>query len=324
VRRSSLQLRLLAAAAVAVVAALGLAGIGLTILFQREAQRLVAVELSSTMHLLLAEVRIGPDGSPTVPKAPSDPRFDTVYGGLYWQIGDRSGVKLRSRSLWDESLPLATGEADHAREHVFVAPGPQGSRVLVDERWIEIAGPAGLVPIQLAVASDMATIGEASRSFERPLAWSLGILALGLVLAAWAFVRSGLSPFDRLRKDLAAVHDGRAMRLAGRYPDEVRPIVADLTALLQRQADLALKARARAADLAHGLKTPLAVLDALAADVHDAGSQALAAEIRTEVGAMRGHVERELARARGQMAPVLLQRPAAARPLLERLVGALD
>ncbi|MFI4995038.1 MAG: ATP-binding protein [Hyphomicrobiales bacterium] len=321
--RSSLQLRLFATAALAVVASLSLAGIGISAMFERQAQQLVAADLTHTLHLLLAQVNFGPGASLVVPNPPSDARFAMVYSGLYWQISDRNGVRLRSRSLWDGSLQLTFGEPDHTSEHVFIGQGPRANPVLIAERWVDISSPQGPVPLQIAVASDTGAITRARRSFDGVLASSLGLLALGLVTAAWAFVRSGLKPFDRLRVDLAAIHEGRVARLSGQYPDEVQPLVGDLNELLRRQEEIAARARARAADLAHGLKTPLAVLDALAAEARDAGQPQLADEIVAELSAMKGHVERELARARSGQAPSLVRQQTPARPIIERLATAL-
>jgi signal transduction histidine kinase len=324
VKSSSLQLRLIVAAAVAVIASLSLAGFGISALFEQQARRLAARELTNILHLLLAQVRLGEGNSLTVPVPPSDPRFAMVYSGLYWQIADRSGVRLRSRSLWDGTLQLSFGEHDHSAEHVFIGSGPGDRPVLIAERWVEIATPRTPLALQIAVASDAQAITLARRSFDGPLASSLAILAAGLVAAAWVFVRSGLAPLRRLRADLAAVHEGRIGRLSGIYPEEVQPVVGDLNELLARQEATTARARARASDLAHGLKTPLAVLDALAGDVERAGQDQIAAEIRAEVTAMKGHVERELARARSGQAPLFIRRETSVRPIVERLTRALD
>jgi len=323
VTRSSLQLRLIVAAALAVVASLSLAGLGISALFEQQARRLAAGELTNILHLLLAQVKVGEDHALSVPMPPSDPRFAMVYSGLYWQIADRNGVRLRSRSLWDGTLQLTFGEADHADEHVFIGKGPGDRPVLIAERWVEIAAPHEPLALQIAVASDAQAITQARRSFDGPLASSLAILAAGLVAAAWIFVRSGLAPLRQLRADLAHVHEGRIARLSGVYPDEVQPVVGDLNELLARQEAMTARARARAADLAHGLKTPLAVLDALAGDVDRAGHGRIAGEIRAEVTAMKGHVERELARARSGQAPLFVRRETPVRPIVERLTHAL-
>ncbi len=126
----------------------------------------------------------------------------------------------------------------------------------------------------------------------------LVILALALILAGVSQVRSGLSPFDRLRARLAAVRDGNDRRVGGSYPTEVQPLVSDLNALLEHREGIVSRAEAKAGDLAHGLKTPLAVL-ALEADRAEAAGQGeLAAAIRLQVERMRRQVDHHLAHAR--------------------------
>ena len=94
------------------------------------------------------------------------------------------------------------------------------------------------------------------------LAPSLAGLGLVLALAMGAFVHRALTPFRTLREDLRRVHEGRETRLPGRYPDEVQPLVDDLNRLLSLQELALARARTQAGDVAHGLKTPLAVLRA--------------------------------------------------------------
>lgn len=126
-----------------------------------------------------------------------------------------------------------------------------------------------------------------------PLLGGLVFLAAGLIV-----VRRGLSPFRTLRKRLTAVRDGRTARLEGEYPSEVAPLVDDLNALLEERERRVARAVARAGDLAHGLKTPLAVLaqDVARADV--AAQHELAASIRAQVERMRRQIDWHLAQAR--------------------------
>jgi len=122
----------------------------------------------------------------------------------------------------------------------------------------------------------------------------VGVCILGGVL----YVRSGLSPLDRLRGRLSAVRDGSERRLDGRYPTEVQPLVDDLNALLERRDQTVRRAIAKAGDLAHALKTPLAVL-AHEAEVADAAGQGeLAAVMRQQIERMRRQMDYHLAHAR--------------------------
>jgi len=124
------------------------------------------------------------------------------------------------------------------------------------------------------------------------------LIALACLVAGLSQVRRGLSPIDQLRTRLSAVHDGRERRVEGRYPTEVQPLVNDLNALLDHRERVVTRALAKAGDLAHGLKTPLAVLAQEAERAAAAGHADLAATIGQQVERMRRQVDYHLAHAR--------------------------
>ncbi|MEO8191525.1 MAG: ATP-binding protein [Acidobacteriota bacterium] len=111
-------------------------------------------------------------------------------------------------------------------------------------------------------------------------------------------IRKGFSPFEELRGRLAAYRDGKGRRLDGRYPTEVQPLVNDLNALLDHREGVVERALAKAGDLAHGLKTPLAVLAQEAERAKSAGNDELAATIGGQVERMRRQIDYHLAHAR--------------------------
>jgi signal transduction histidine kinase len=124
------------------------------------------------------------------------------------------------------------------------------------------------------------------------------VVAALCLIAGLVYVRSGLSALDRLRGHLAAVHQGREHRVEGRYPAEVQPLVNDLNTLLDHQEHAVKRAVARAGDLAHGLKTPLAVLAHEAERAAAAGHTEIATAVSEQVERMRRQVESHLAHAR--------------------------
>ena len=126
----------------------------------------------------------------------------------------------------------------------------------------------------------------------------LGILMLGLLVAGLTQVRRGLTPLNRLRARLADLRGGRARRVEGSYPAEVQPLVDDLNALLDDRERRVARAQAGAADLAHGLKTPLAVLAQEAERAEAAGHRELAGVLGEQVERMRRQIESHLASAR--------------------------
>ena len=122
--------------------------------------------------------------------------------------------------------------------------------------------------------------------------------ALLFMVAGALQVRSGLSGIAQLRTRLGAVHDGRDVRVEGHYVAEVQPLVDDLNALLDEREQAVRRARAKAGDLAHGLKTPLAILAHEADRAASSGNVDLAAAISQQVERMRRQIEYHLAHAR--------------------------
>jgi signal transduction histidine kinase len=111
-------------------------------------------------------------------------------------------------------------------------------------------------------------------------------------------VSRGMSPINQMRNRLAAVHKGVDARVGGAYPAEVQPLVDELNALLDDRERRVDRAVAKAGDLAHGLKTPLAVLAHEAQQVRAAGHEQLAAEIDQQIDRMRRQIDYQLAHAR--------------------------
>jgi signal transduction histidine kinase len=125
-----------------------------------------------------------------------------------------------------------------------------------------------------------------------------GFVAVASMIAGLALVRAALAPFDRLRRRVSAMREGRERQLEGAYPSEVQPLVDDLNALLDHRARAVSRAVAKAGDLAHGLKTPLAVIAQEAAAIDAAGHHELAAAIDQQVERMRRQMNYHLAQAR--------------------------
>lgn len=127
---------------------------------------------------------------------------------------------------------------------------------------------------------------------------TMGILAVAFVVGGLFLVRKALAPFRNLRADLSSVRDGRGQRIEGDYPSEVQPLVNDLNALLDDRERAVARALTTAGDLAHGLKTPLAVLAQEAEQAGAAGHHELAATLRQLVERMQRQIDYHLARSR--------------------------
>jgi signal transduction histidine kinase len=296
---SSVRLRLLAAGAVSIAAALVLAGIGLAVLFERHVERRAVAELSAHLDQVIAGLDRDAEGILIETRLPADPRFGQPLSGLYWQVeAEAEGTVLRSRSLWDARLTLPNDVLADGHIHEHPLTGPTGASLLVLERRVTLPGRLGGGSVRAAVALDRAELTAARAAFVTDLLPYLAVLGLGLMLASWLQITVGLRPLATIRARVEAVRSGRATRLGTSFPDEVRPLAGEVDDLLAAREEDVRRARARAADLAHGLKTPLQVLAGDVERLRARGETREADEIERVAAAMRRHVDRELARAR--------------------------
>ena len=320
-RRGSLRSRLLFGAAAFILAALALSAVGLTLLFERQVENWVDAELNSHLDQVIAGIDLNAAGQLAVIRPPADPRFSQPLSGLYWEVAvERAGPILRSRSLWDYEIPLPAVEPDNGLQHHLVA-GPDRSSLYLVQRRIELPQRLGGQEARAAVALNASEVSAAVNRFAAAIVPLLLILGGLLIAAVWVQVGVGLRPLAALRKRLGAIGAGSERRLGDRYPVEVQPLASEIDALLDARDTQIEKARARAADLAHGLRTPLQVLLADAEQLKAKGNEQIAADIENIVTAMQGHVERQLTRARmGTYDP---NAAADVGPAIERVVGVM-
>lgn len=304
---ASLRLRLLGLTAVGLALALALAWLVLGGLFRDEVMRQFQQGLQQQLDQLTARLEFDPQGRPQVDETRlSDPRWQRPYSGLYWQINssDQSAL-LRSRSLWDLSLANAADDLADGVVHAHAGQGPGAAPLLVLERVVRLAESPG-ARWRLLVAADTQAVQQSVTRFQRVLALSLAALLALLLLVAWAQVGLGLAPLRGLQHALGALREGRAQRLEGPAPREVQPLVDGFNAVLERHAQVVQRARQQAGNLAHAVKTPLAVLGQAAEAVAASPSGAdaalanadLARLVLEQVEQARRQVDWHLARAR--------------------------
>lgn len=334
--RGSLRLRLLAYAGGVMAAALIATWFGLNALFTRHLERRIAQELDTHLAQLAGGLRFDAAGVPSLAREPADPRFSRVYGGLYWQASDlTAGARIHSRSLFDAELPLPADRLEPGAVHVHESAGPAGEALLVHEQLILVPVGDKDHELRVSVAIDRAEIASLEAGFARDLVPALGILGVVLLGGFAVQIAAGLRPVDGLREGVAAIRAGREKRLSSAAPAEISPLVDEVNALLDAQDKAMARARDRAADLAHGLKTPLTALAADIGKLRARGETGIADDIEELAGRMRRHMERELARARvrhgrsaasTEVGPAIsaILRALARTPEGERVAGASD
>lgn len=299
----SLKVRLAIFAALGISALLGLTGFLFNFLFERHVEKFALAELTNHFDQLASTIDVLPTGELSSTTELSDPRFSQPYSGLYWQVDKAGFSSLRSRSLWDEALNVPTPPNGTEDDHAHILPGPDGQQLLSLERLIiaqdEAAKDHTLI---LTVAMDRGRITNAVTSFQRSMVIGLFALYLALLATSMLLIIFGLRPMRLLKSSVSELRNGTATTIVGNYPEEVAPLVDEVNALVAAREKQLDRARQRAGNLAHGLKTPLTILAAVADDVEASKQNEAAQIIRTVSGQMRDLVDRELARSRMALA----------------------
>jgi signal transduction histidine kinase len=284
----SLERRLLAGISVSLLLAFGaLLWLG-SLTIREVTEGYITSRLQHDSEALLGRLAFGPQGQPRL-SGQLSPVYQQPLSGHYF-IVQADGSRLASRSLWDESLPLALQPPGTSRTLRLAGPG--GQRLLAIGTGYRKQGH----DLTLLVAEDIAPLEARITRYQ----WLLTglFLALGtmLLLALRLLLRRGFRPLHRAREELQRVADGDQAQLDEAVPDEIRPLVQELNRLLDLLAQRLARSRKALGNLAHALKTPLSLiiqdLDQPAVDE----SRRLAA--LAQAGRIRDLVDRELRRAR--------------------------
>lgn len=240
--------------------------------------------MADKLDTLIAGIDVEADGLPSLQRGPDEAVFNRVRSGWYWQVTQEDRALLRSRSLWDVRLAQPTAsETLHSFD--LTGPGEQSLRAI--QRQVLLPGMSA--PITLLMTGPRDGLNAEIIGFQR-LLWS-GIAGL-ILLAAASFalqVRLGLAPLRRFGSDVAAVRRGQRGTVDAGGIRELENVADELNEALAQNGRLAESGRKLAGDLAHAIKTPLALLKTrVAAD--DLESQRAVTRI-SEV------VDRHLARA---------------------------
>src|SRR6201996_8822378 len=304
-RQQSLSRRLLLAAMAFIALAIMIAAVAVGFVLHRFIQGEIDQRLDTQVTFLTSLLRVGPDGTISLSGSADGPPFERPRRGWYWQIDAERNV-LRSLALDGANLdapdigpdrrppPPAPPNGDRPpRERgprPADGPGPDEGPLPYPIQRVVVAD----TPATIVVAAPRAAVWDPLREALTTLLVSLGILGIALVLSVLLQVRLGLRPLERLRQSVADVRAGRAERVPSPQPIEVAPLVTELNALLQQNDANLERARRHVANLAHGLKTPLATL-AVSLSSRDGGQ---AAHLIPIVDLMERRIRHHLGRAR--------------------------
>jgi signal transduction histidine kinase len=294
--RNSIRLRLLLAAGITIILVLLAAGAAIVLIFERHLERRVQSELDKQVIQLLASVDVESDGKIVLSNELADPRFALPLSGLYWQIDLEGKAVARSKSLGDQKLVVPTPPVDVFDSHLHELSGPDGQNLYSLEQAVYLENQGKEMLYVVTVGLERGEINDTVLSMTRDVVPALGALGLVMLLATWLQISLGLRPLSMIEQALHGVRDGGKGRLDDDVPVEVKPLVNELNALFSANEERNRIERQRAADLAHGLRTPLTILGSISRSLGDAGMPAQAEKISIQTEHMRQQVERELTR----------------------------
>lgn len=280
--------------------ALGIGGIAISAdrLFTRHVERQFHDELDVHVRELAGLVRIGADGSAEMVRPLSDPRYLEPLSGFYWQVRLDGHNVLRSPSLQVGDLDASFAASPQIRHGG--APGPTGPTIVYG-----FARPAGEGrQVHFAIATDQRHLDEVTSRFRQQLFGWLAGLTVAMVVTGYALLTFGLAPLDHLRRAITRLRSGSDDRLRGSFPSEIHPLAEDLNTFIDHTNKSTALARAQAGNLAHALRTPLAVIADEAEQMIVRGEAAGSGEVLLEqVRRMASQIEYQLARARTASSP---------------------
>lgn len=288
----ALRTRLAAGLAISFVMLAGLQWLLAGIAIERLLKAQLAQRLERDAENLLAAL----DGEAGAPLKLDDARVGGEYrqpfSGHYFRIVIDGGDDISSRSLWDGTLALPSAGSERIAQSE--AAGPQGQSLWLLSARYEKRGQS----VRILVAEDLSALRAGLREWHLLYGLlTLAVVALVLAVQQWV-VRRSLAPLDTLRAQMQALERGERERLDVALPDEIAPLVDQFNSLLGMLLRRSQRSRDALGNLAHALKTRLAVLLQVAESPAMAAHPELQQRMTDSTELMRRAIERELRRAR--------------------------
>ncbi|MCH9806777.1 MAG: sensor histidine kinase [Alphaproteobacteria bacterium] len=300
-RLDSIAFRLIAASMVWTLLVLPAAGFIIYSLYRDDVQASFDSRLEKLVTAITIDSMLVGAATPVPPNNLYEPLFEVTHSGWYWQIkplDDQLGPTLKSASLATASLPSPEQLGYPADPDTNMRwrndAGPDGKPV----RIVEVVDTIGHRPeaprYSIVVAGPSEWLEYSVATFRSRLTLALALAGAALLGLMFVQIRFGLSPLQKVEQAVADVRSGEAARLEGEVPAEIEPLRDELNALIQSNEDIIERARTQVGNLAHGLKTPIAVI-ANEAREHDS---ALGNKVIEQTQLMSDQVQHYLERAR--------------------------
>lgn len=291
----SLKARLITVTAIWVVAGVAVAGLLLSSQFKGFLVEQFYHELHEHLDELEGVMALNENGRVEMQRALSDPRYQIPLSGFYWEVQENGRAAARSNSLEGPMLKVPDDGGADALVHEHSISGPTGELLIAERlRWIK----GDKEPIRIIIGTDKRLLDQVLAEFNTTLLWSLGLLSLSMIVIAGLLLIFAMAPVGRLRAAFADYRSGATPDMRGDFPEEVQRLIDDLNSLIASSGEQIQRARAQAGNIAHGLKSPLAILVDEAHRLEDKGAGESAAVVLDQCRRMQSQIDYQIARAR--------------------------
>jgi two-component system, OmpR family, sensor histidine kinase PhoQ len=316
---TSLRARLLAAASAVLAAFFVLTAAVLDRAFRDSTLQAQRDKLEGLVYSLLAAARTDANGDLTVePNDISDRRLVQPASGLQAALFDENGHLVWTSAEFLEVPPPRMPDVGQWSFHQLLKP-PVFS-LSYGLRWIDLQDDPKRYTF--VVLEDASSYERQLRTYLRELWLGLVAAAGGLLLVQYLVLRWGLAPVRRLVNELHAVERGDRAEIHGAYPDELLPLTQGLNAMIRSERSQQTRYRNALGDLAHSLKTPLAVLRGISEDETRVPEE-MRRPLREQVGVMQQITDYQLRKAATAGRRTLAE-PVAPAPIAAKISQALS
>ncbi|HVS24881.1 MAG TPA: ATP-binding protein [Gammaproteobacteria bacterium] len=324
----SLRARVVLWVSVALVVLFAVTIVGLDVAFRESSDRALLEVLEAHVIGLVAAVDLGDDGELTLPVGNLDPEFQVANSGLFGAVFDDTGRAIwQSLSLIGRDFPVDELPPPGQRRYANLdVPGfPPLEALLMSIEWEFADGHTS--PYTFAIASSLEPYNQRQASFRRALIAWFGGITLTMLIVVGGLLTFVLLPLHRLERQVREVEAGERASLAGEYPTELVGLADNLNALIATERRRLERYRHTLDDLAHSLKTPLAAMRTLLAELgtrRTATPEPQIDSLHRELERMDQRVSYQLRRARASGATGLGTGPVPVAPIVEDLKQTLD
>jgi signal transduction histidine kinase len=285
-------------------------------LYRQSSERAFTDLLRAQLYNVINSITIGDDNKLSGNPQLGDLRFSQPETGWYWIIeplGTFAATPLSSSSLGTSNIKVPTILSvpfNNRYERFYRTNDAFGNHVLVAETEVVLDGEGRAA--RFRVSGNLAVVEEDVMGFSRNLYITLGVFGLGSLIVNGMAILFGLLPLKGARRALERVRRGEVERLEGQFPREIMPLANDINALIESNRRIVERARMQVGNLAHSLKTPIAVMlnesrmgEKVQSDLVRSQAEAMQTQVQSYLNRARIAAQRESLLARSDLEPVM-------------------